>query len=221
MPYPDAVLFDNDGLLLDTESVWTRAEQELFRRRGLEFTIEHKRSLVGSSHEVAGVKLGRILNDVGYEEAIMGELNELVLAELENGVEEMVGAGDLVRALRRAGVPVGLVSNSPRRFMERSHEVAGSGLEFDATVSGHEVPEAKPAPDAYLEGCRQLGVEPGERVFALEDSPSGATAARAAGLYVIGVPSVPGIELAAADLTAPSLAHESVLVALGILIEGG
>ena len=216
MRYPDAVLFDNDGLLLDTESVWTRAEQELFRRRGLEFTIEHKRSLVGSSHEAAGVKLGRILDDVGFEEAIMGELNELVLAELENGVEEMVGAGDLVRALRQAGVPVGLVSNSPRRFMERSHEVAGTGLDFDATVSGHEVPEAKPAPDAYLEGCRQLGVEPGERVIALEDSPSGATAARAAGLYVIGVPSVPGIELAAADLTAPSLTEESVLVALGI-----
>lgn len=216
MPYPEAALFDNDGLLLDTESVWTRAEQELFRRRGLEFTIDHKRSLVGSSHEAAGLKLGRFLDDEGNEDMIMDELGDLVLAELENGVDEMVGAGDLVRALRQAGVPVGLVSNSPRTFMERSHEVAATGLEFDATVSGHEVAEAKPAPDAYLEGCAQLGVEPGRRVIALEDSPSGATAARAAGLFVIGVPSVPGIELEAADLTAPSLAHDSVLAALGI-----
>ncbi|MGK2931342.1 MAG: HAD family hydrolase [Solirubrobacterales bacterium] len=217
MSYPEAVLFDNDGLLLDTESVWTRAEQELFSRRGLEFTIDHKRSLVGSSHEIAGVKLGRFLDDVGNENEIMEELGVLVLAELENGVEEMVGAGDLVRALRQAGVPVGLVSNSPRKFMERSHEVAATGLEFDATVSGHEVPEAKPAPDAYLEGCHQLGVTPGEHVIALEDSPSGATAARAAGLFVIGVPSVPGIELPAADLAASSLADEVVLRALGIL----
>lgn len=218
MPYPEAVLFDNDGLLLDTESVWTRAEQELFRRRGLEFTIEHKRSLVGSSHEVAGVKLGRFLDDAGNEKAIMDELGGLVLAELENGVEEMAGAGNLVRSLREARVPVGLVSNSPRTFMERSHEVADTGLVFDATVSGHEVPEAKPAPDAYLEGCFQLGVSPGRRVIALEDSPSGVAAARAAGLFVIGVPSVPGVELTEADLVATSLEEASVLEALGLLV---
>ncbi len=216
MPYPQAVLFDNDGLLLDTESVWTRAEQQLFGRRELEFTIDHKRKLVGSSQEAAGLKLGRYFDEVGDEEAIMEELNLLVLAELERGVVEMPGAGALVRALRQAGIPVGLVSNSPRKFMERSHEVAQTGLEFDATVSGHEVPEAKPAPDAYLEGCRQLKVEPGKRVIAIEDSPSGAMAARAAGLFVVGVPSIPGIELEAADLTAPSLHHDSVLAALGL-----
>ncbi|MBK5232713.1 MAG: HAD family phosphatase [Thermoleophilia bacterium] len=216
MPYPEAVLFDNDGLLLDTESVWTRAEQQLFGRRGLDFTIEHKRSLVGSSQEAAGRKLGRFLEETGNEDAIMKELNELVLAELERGVDEMLGAADLVRQLRQAAVPVGLVSNSPRLFIERSHEVAQTGLVFDAIISGHEVPQAKPAPDAYLEGCVQLGVDPGKRVIALEDSPSGVTAASAAGLFVIGVPSVPGIELEGADLTTNSLEDESVLVALGI-----
>ncbi len=216
MPYPEAVLFDNDGLLLDTESVWTRAEQELFGRRGIEFTMEHKQRLVGSSQESAGRKLGIFLEEVGNEDRIMEELNVLVLAELERGVDEMPGASDLVRHLRQAAVPVGLVSNSPRRFIERSHEVAGSGLVFDATVSGHEVRQAKPAPDAYLEGCAQLGVEPGKRVIALEDSPSGVTAACAAGLFVIGVPSVPGIELGGADLTARTLEDESVLLALGI-----
>lgn len=216
MPYPEAVLFDNDGLLLDTESVWTRAEQQLFKTRGLDFTIDHKRSLVGSSQDLAGKKLGRFLDEVGNEGPIMEELNVLVLEELERGVDEMVGAAALVELLRQAGVPVGLVSNSPRVFIERSHEVAQTGLEFDAVVSGHEVPEAKPAPDAYLEGCRQLGVEPGKRVIALEDSPSGVTAAVAAGLFVIGVPSVPGIELDQADLTATSLEDLAVLDALGI-----
>jgi beta-phosphoglucomutase-like phosphatase (HAD superfamily) len=89
-------------------------------------------------------------------------------------------------------------------------------LPFDAVVSGHEVPEAKPAPDAYLEACRQLGVEPSKRVVVLEDSPSGVTAAVAAGLFAIGIPSVPGIDLGHADMTASSLEDEAVLHELGI-----
>ncbi|MCB0862540.1 MAG: HAD family phosphatase [Solirubrobacterales bacterium] len=216
MAYPEAVLFDNDGLLLDTEAVWSRAEQKLFKERGREFTIDHKRSLVGSSAEIAGRKLARFLDEPGREAALMDELNDLVLAELEGGVDAMVGARELVDLLRLAGVPIALVSNSPRRFIERSHEVAGTGLPFDAVVSGHEVPEAKPAPDAYLEACRLLEVEPGQRVIVLEDSPSGVTAAVAAGLFVIGIPSVPGIELERADLVAPSLESPVVLRALGV-----
>ncbi|HMT05318.1 MAG: HAD family phosphatase [Solirubrobacterales bacterium] len=216
MAYPEAVLFDNDGLVLDTEAVWSRAEQKLFRIRGVEFTINHKRSLVGSSAEIAGRKLAGFLAEPGRDAELMDELNALVLAELEGGVDAMVGARELIELLRLAGVPVGLVSNSPRQFIERSHEVAGTGLPFDAVVSGHEVPEAKPAPDAYLEACRMLGVEPGKRVIGLEDSPSGVTAAVAAGLFVIGVPSVPGIELDHADLVARSLEDEPVLHALGI-----
>lgn len=216
MAYPEAVLFDNDGLLLDTEAVWSRGEQKLFELRGQEFTIDHKRSLVGSSARIAGQKLARFLNEPGRDAKLIDELNDLVLAELEGGVDAMVGARELVELLRLAGVPIALVSNSPRRFIERSHEVAGSEMSFDVVISGHEVPEAKPAPDAYLEACRQLGVEPGKRVVALEDSPSGVTAAVAAGLFTIGIPSVPGIELDQADLAVTSLEDEAVLHALGI-----
>ena len=216
MPSREAVLFDNDGLLLDTEAVWTRGEQELFLSRGREFTLDHKRSLVGASAEIAAEKLARYLNEVGREIEIMAELDELVMAELESGVDAMVGALELLSAVREAGTPVGLISNSPRRFIERSHQVARTGMPFEAVVSGHEVPEAKPAPDAYLEGCRRLGVAPGRSVIALEDSPSGVSSALAAGLFVIGVPSVPGITLEEADLTATSLEDESVLEALGI-----
>jgi HAD superfamily hydrolase (TIGR01509 family) len=214
MPLPKAALFDNDGLLLDTESVWSRAEQALFERRGRSFTIEHKRALVGSSEKIAGIKLARFLEEPGREREIMQELNGLVLAELEGGVDPMVGAVELVELLRGEGVPVGLVSNSPRRFIERSHEVAATGIEFEVVVSGHEVPEAKPAPDAYLEACRQLGVEPGPEVVALEDSPGGVAAALAAGLFVIGVPSVPGVELEA-DLVAETLEDDAVLERIG------
>ena len=214
MPFPKAALFDNDGLLLDTESVWSRAEQVLFERRNRTFTIDHKRALVGSSEKIAGRKLAGFLDEPGREREIMEELNELVLAELEGGVDPMVGAVELVELLQGEGVPVGLVSNSPRRFIERSHEVAATGIRFDAVVSGHEVPEAKPAPDAYLEACRQLDVEPGREVVALEDSPGGVAAALAAGLFVIGVPSVPGVDLEA-DLVVVTLEDDSVLEHIG------
>lgn len=220
MPFPEAVLFDNDGLVLDTEAVWSRGEQELFASRGREFTIEHKRSLVGSPAHIAGEKLARFLDEPGRESELITELDRLVLKELEGGVDAMVGALELIEMLRDSRVPVALVSNSPRIFIERSHQVAASGMPFDAVISAHEVPRPKPEPDPYLEACRQLGVEPSKRVVALEDSPSGVAAGVAAGLFVIGIPSVPGIELEGADLVAPSLEERSVLEALGIQVPG-
>ncbi len=213
---PDAVVFDNDGLLLDTESVWTRAEQDLFERRGLEFTPAAKRELVGTSAEIAGGILERRLGEPGSAADLIEELNELVVAELEHGVEAMVGARDLLHELAGRGTPLGLVSNSPLPFVVRSLEIVGFEDRFDVVVSGHDVAAPKPAPDPYLEACRRLGVEPGPNVIALEDSPTGVTAARAAGLTVIGIPSIEGVALSEAHHLATSLldgvvAHRLVL----------
>ena len=202
---PDAVVFDNDGLLLDTESVWTRAEQDLFERRGIEFTPADKRELVGTSAEIAGGVLERRLGEPGRAGELIEELNALVVAELEHGVEAMVGARELLRDLKARGTPVGLVSNSPLVFVRRSLELVGFEDHFDVVISAHEVAAPKPAPDPYLEACRRLGVEPGPSVVALEDSPTGVAAARAAGLTVIGVPSVDGIALEEAHHLADSL----------------
>jgi HAD superfamily hydrolase (TIGR01509 family) len=207
---PDAVVFDNDGLLLDTESVWTRAEQDLFERRGTEFTPADKRELVGTSAEIAGGVLERRLGEPGRAGALIEELNELVVAELEHGVEAMIGARELLERLRRRGTPIGLVSNSPRRFVERSIELAGFEEHFDVIISAHEVAAPKPAPDPYLEACRRLGVEPGPSVIALEDSPTGVAAARAAGLTVIGIPSVEGVALEEAHHLAESLLDTAI-----------
>jgi HAD superfamily hydrolase (TIGR01509 family) len=205
MPLPDAVVFDNDGLLLDTESVWTRAEQDLFERRGAEFTAEHKRELVGTSAEIAGGILERRLGEPGRALDLIEELNELVVLELERGVEAMVGAAELLHALKERGTPIGLVSNSPLAFVQRSLEIVGFADRFDVVLSAHDVAAPKPAPDPYLEACRRLGVEAGPSVVALEDSPTGVAAARAAGLTVIGVPSVVGVELVEAHEIAESL----------------
>jgi HAD superfamily hydrolase (TIGR01509 family) len=204
-PLPEAVVFDNDGLLLDTESVWTRAEQDLFQRRGVAFTPLDKLELVGTSAEVAGGILERRLGQPGQAKALIEELNELVVAELEHGVEAMVGARALLSSLQVRGTPIGLVSNSPLRFVRRSLEIVGFEGSFDAVVSAHEVAAPKPAPDPYLEACRRLGVEAGPSVVALEDSPTGVAAARAAGLTVIGVPSIQGVALDEAHHLAESL----------------
>lgn len=202
---PDAVVFDNDGLLLDTESVWTRAECDLFELRGIEFTAAHKRELVGTSAEIAGGILERRLGEPGRAAALIEELNELVIAELEHGVEAMIGARELLHRLKERGTPIGLVSNSPLRFVLRSLEIAGFEDRFDVVLSAHEVAAPKPSPEPYLEACRRLGVEPGPSVVALEDSPTGVAAARAAGLTVIGVPSLDGIALEEAHHIAESL----------------
>jgi HAD superfamily hydrolase (TIGR01509 family) len=202
---PAAVVFDNDGLLLDTESVWTRAEQDLFARRRLEFTATDKRELVGTSAAIAGGILERRLGEPGRAAELIDELNVLVVAELEHGVEAMIGARELLSRLRERGTPIGLVSNSPLVFVRRSLEIAGFDDQFDVILSAHEVAAPKPAPDAYLEACRRLGVEPGPAVVALEDSPTGVAAARAAGLTVIGVPSIEGIDLEEAHHIAESL----------------
>ncbi|MBK5220600.1 MAG: HAD family phosphatase [Thermoleophilia bacterium] len=202
---PEAVVFDNDGLLLDTESVWTRAEQDLFDRRGTAFTPADKLELVGTSAEIAGGLLEQRLGEPGRAAELIEELNELVVAELEHGVEAMVGARDLLHALKERGTPIGLVSNSPLIFVRRSLELVGFVDHFDVVLSAHEVALPKPAPDPYLEACRRLGVDPGPAVVALEDSPTGVAAARAAGLTVIGVPSIEGVALDEAHHIAESL----------------
>lgn len=202
---PAAVVFDNDGLLLDTESVWTRAEQDLFARRDLEFTPADKRELVGTSAAIAGGVLERRLGEPGRAAELIEELNVLVVAELEHGVEAMIGARELLENLRRRGTPIGLVSNSPLHFVQRSLQIVGFEEIFDVVLSAHEVAAPKPAPDPYLEACRRLGVEAGPDVVALEDSPTGVAAARAAGLTVIGVPSIEGVPLEEAHFIAESL----------------
>jgi HAD superfamily hydrolase (TIGR01509 family) len=207
---PVAVVFDNDGLLLDTESVWTRAEQDLFARRGAEFTPADKRELVGTSAAIAGGVLERRLGEPGRAEELIEELNALVVAELEHGVEAMLGARELLERLRRRGTPIGLVSNSPLVFVLRSLQLVGFEDVFDVVLSAHEVAAPKPAADPYLEACRRLAVEPGPDVVALEDSPTGVAAARAAGLTVIGVPSIEGVALDEAHHIAESLLDDVV-----------
>jgi HAD superfamily hydrolase (TIGR01509 family) len=214
----EAIVFDNDGLLLDTEQAWTRAETALFARHGATFTPEHKRDLIGSSSEQSAAKIERMLGLPGKGPAFMAQLHELVMEELTAGVPPRPGALELLRAVRAAGVPVGLASNSSREFVERALSVAQlANGHFDVVVTGDDVEAAKPAPDIYLAACAALGAAP-ERAAALEDSPPGVASARAAGMFVIAVPYFPDAQIDRASLTAGSLADPSVAAALGVVV---
>jgi HAD superfamily hydrolase (TIGR01509 family) len=219
---PRAAIFDNDGLLLDTEEAWTRAERTLFAARGREFTMEHKRTLIGSSRSLAAVKLEAILELPGEGEALMDELHELVMAEALAGVAPRPGAVELLARLTDAGVALAVASNSEREFLERTLSSAGllHGGPFAAIVSANDVEHPKPAPDIYLEAAARLGVAAGDAV-ALEDSPIGVAAAAAAGMFVIGVPYFAGADIPGAGLLADSLAEPAVARALGLVDVAG
>lgn len=214
-----AVIFDNDGLLLDTEEAWTRAEVTLFARRGRVWTDAHKRELIGSSGPVAQGKLERMLDLPGEGPALLAELDVLVMEEVLDGVAPRPGALELLAKIRGAGLPIGLASNSPRAFVERV--LTGAGLlgddsPFGVVVSASDVEHPKPAPDLYLAAAAGLGVDP-TRCAGLEDSAPGATSALAAGLFVIGIPYFADGELPeGVHLRAASLAAPEVHAALGV-----
>ena len=210
----DAIVFDNDGLLLDTELVWTRAESTLFERYGSVFTMDHKRSLLGTSVAVSATKLEEMLARPGRGMEMMDELHELVMEEALTGVPPRPGALELLGAVRAAGRPVGLASNSSREFVERVLSVAGLlNGHFDLIVTADEVAHPKPAPDLYLAACAGLGAMP-ERAAALEDSQTGVTSARAAGMFVVAVPYFPEMTIEGASLRTDSLADPRVTEAL-------
>jgi HAD superfamily hydrolase (TIGR01509 family) len=212
---PAAVIFDHDGLTLDTEQAWTRAETTLFGRYGRTFRPDQKRALLGTSRAVAAAKLERMLELPGRGGTLMDELHELALREVPRGSPPMPGARELVAELRARGVPIGLASNSTRAFVDLALRTAGMLEAFDVTVAADDVQAPKPAPDCYLAAARALGAPPAACV-ALEDSATGVAAARAAGMFVVGVPSFPGVALAGADLVAASLEDPEVWRVLGL-----
>jgi len=212
---PAAVIFDNDGTFLATEAVWSRAEETLFARRNVAFLPEHKRRLLGSSFDLASRLLEEFLDRPGTGAALMEELIELVYAELDGDVPAMPGAVELVTALRSAGTPVAMATNAARPFAEKALARAGHPGIFPVLKTVEDVADPKPAPDIYLAAAADLGVDP-TACFAVEDSPTGVAAARAAGMTVIGVATHPGVVLHDAHHVHPSLEDPAVWRLLGV-----
>jgi HAD superfamily hydrolase (TIGR01509 family) len=198
-------VFDMDGLLIDSEPLWHRAEGRLLRDRGLDQPVLAKAQTVGMAPHETLQLYARLL---GLDRSILPELwTDMRAIMRELYATEMVvlpGAAELVGSLR-GRLPLGIASNTDLDLVQFALSVAGFGGAFEVVVSAGEVGRAKPAPDVYLEACRRLGVSPSEAV-ALEDSPTGVTAAKAAGLTVIAIPQFDGVDVAMADHVIDSLA---------------
>lgn len=190
-----AVLFDMDGLLIDSEPLWTVAETELAARLGGVWTDEVKAAVVGHRLDVAiptilewyGVPLSPE-SIAGAWDFLQGRMVELFDTQLP--VHH--GALELIDAVRGRGVATALVSSSYRVLVDAALHRLGAER-FDVTLAGDEVTHAKPAPEPYLTACTRLGVEP-ERAVVLEDAISGVLSAEAAGCPVVAVPFVAPID---------------------------
>ena len=183
----DAVVFDLDGVILDTEELWDEVREELARERGGRWSDRAQADMMGMSSG----EWSRYMHEVvGLSEA-PEEINREVVRRMLDGYEELLPLIDgAVDAVRRIGArwPLGLASSSNRELIDRALEVSGLAPLFRETVSSEEVARGKPAPDAYLEAARRLGVEP-SRCAAVEDSTNGIRSAHAAGMRVIAIPN--------------------------------
>ena len=183
----DAVIFDLDGVLVDSEQLWAAAREELVRERGGTWTAEATRAMMGMSSR----EWSRYMRDELGVDLPPETISADVVARLERLYRERLpllpGAVEAVAAMH-AEWPLGLASSANREIIELVLELGELGHFFAATVSSEEVPRGKPAPDVYLEAARRLGVQP-ERCAAVEDSTNGLRSADAAGMTVVAVPN--------------------------------
>jgi HAD superfamily hydrolase (TIGR01509 family) len=203
-----AIVFDLDGVLIDSEQVWDRVREELALERGGRWHPGAQRAMMGMSSP----EWSRYMHEqIGLPEPAE-EINRIVvermLVRYADGPPWLPGALDTVRRLATRFV-LGLASSSNRELIDVVLEAGGIAGLFRATVSSEEVARGKPAPEVYLEAARRLGVAAADCV-AVEDSHNGIRAAKAAGMGCIAIPNShfpPGEALAEADLVVASVAE--------------
>jgi HAD superfamily hydrolase (TIGR01509 family) len=182
-----AVLFDMDGLLIDSEPLWFAAETAVMDRLGVQWTQADQHQLLGGSLERSvSYMLAKAARPVPRQTLaawLMADITERV----RRAVPLRPGAPELLASVAHAGLPSALVTSSERTFMEAV--LASTGLRFDVLVCADDVTATKPDPACYLLAAKLIGVPPAD-CFALEDSPNGVASAEAAGCRVIAVPSV-------------------------------
>jgi HAD superfamily hydrolase (TIGR01509 family) len=183
----EAVVFDLDGVLIQSEEVWDEVRKRYVRERGGRYDAETQRAMMGMSsiewsrylHETAGVP--------DEPAAINDEVVQLMLDAYRERLPLIAGAREAVMRLAQ-DFPLAVASSSNRPLIDGVLEGAGLTRYFAATVSSEEVARGKPAPDVYLEAARRLGIAP-ERCAAVEDSHGGIRSAKGAGMRVLTIPN--------------------------------
>lgn len=184
-----AVIFDNDGLLLDTEIVYTRVTQKIVSRFGKTFDWSIKANMIGRAEKESSRYLVETLDLPITAEEYLTERNEMLRAGFAT-CDAMPGAERLVRHLHANGVPIAVATSSTRELFEIKITRHGPWFAlFDAVIAGDdpEIGRAKPAPDLFITAAKRLGSSP-EQTLVFEDAPSGLAAGHAAGMRVIAVP---------------------------------
>ena len=203
-----AVLFDMDGLLVDTEPLWFETEIEVMARLGAPWTKQDQAALLGGSMERSvGYLLSRATIPASPAEVERWLLEGMITRVEAGRATVLPGVRELLAEVTAAGLPVALVTSSLRRFAEAV--LAGAGLEFPVTVCGEDVVATKPDPAPYLLAAKLLDVDPA-RCVALEDSANGVASATTAGCLVVAVPSFVDIPPAPGRLVVGSLLDVTV-----------
>jgi HAD superfamily hydrolase (TIGR01509 family) len=203
----EAVVFDLDGVLLDTEELWDEARQEIAEERGGRWRPDAQRAMMGMSSP----EWSRYMHDViGVPEPPDRISQEVVERMTELYRQQLPLIDGAVEAVRRIATrwPLAIASSSNRPLIDLFLELTGTEELFRTTVSSEEVANGKPAPDVYLEAAARLAAAP-DRCAAIEDSENGIRSASSAGMYIVAIPNrvfPPGqTALALADVVLPSL----------------
>jgi HAD superfamily hydrolase (TIGR01509 family) len=202
-----AVVFDMDGVILQTEEVWDEVRGRYIVEQGGRYDEKAQRGMMGMSAPEWSRYLSDELGVPGTPEEISADIVRLMEARYREELPLIAGAREAIERMA-ACWPLGLASSSNRPLIDAALELSGLAGFFRATVSSEEVARGKPAPDVYLEAARRLAV-PAELCVAVEDSHAGIRSAKAAGMHAIAIPNAsfpPGDEaLALADLVLPSI----------------
>jgi HAD superfamily hydrolase (TIGR01509 family) len=183
----DAVVFDLDGVIIDSEQLWDEVRESLARERGGRWSEQAQADMMGMSSTEWSRYMHEVVGLPEPPEEINREVVHRMLSRYSEYLPLIDGAVEAVKRLA-AHWPLGVASSSNRELIDHVLELSGLAPNFEVTVSSEEVERGKPAPDVYLEAARRLGVEP-SRSVAIEDSASGIRSAHTAGMRVVAIPN--------------------------------
>jgi len=214
---PRAVVFDMDGLMFNTEDLYTMVGTELLRRRGQQFTDRLKDAMMGVRPRQAFEKM---IEHCGLDESweeLAEESNEIFVGLLDEHLKMMPGLGELLDDLEAAGLPKAIATSSDRGLAELCLARFGLTPRFEFLLASDGVEHSKPHPEVYLAAAERLGLAPGQ-MLVLEDSENGCKAAAAAGAFTVAVPGPHSFEqdFRMADLVADSLGDPRLYEVLGL-----
>jgi HAD superfamily hydrolase (TIGR01509 family) len=216
LPQIEAVAFDCDGLMFNTEESFNVAGRELLRRRGHELTPQVLRIMMGRRAAEAFDALVEHLKLRDTPEMLREEYRMLFLAALEGRLAAMPGLFELLTLLERQGLPKAVCTSSERPYLEKLLGRFELGSRFAVTLTADDVTHGKPHPEIYLLAAERLGVRPGN-LLVLEDSENGTKAAAAAGAVAVSVPHEHSRsqDFSAAFLIADTLADPRLTALIG------